>query len=94
MAFNTNTQRNTETNNNNEAWKAQGFLNIYLPRKDGSRVKLGAIPLRETRVNERQILDWLKQDDDSGNRLRTLVNKIEFEFNTAEPKEGSALDLD
>ena len=54
MAFSTsNTARNNQASDNNESWKAQGFLNLYLPGKDGSKRKLGAIPLKESKPAER-----------------------------------------
>jgi hypothetical protein len=81
---------NNSNQQNNEQWKAQGFLNLYLPTKDGGRRKLGAIPLKEAVSTEKAMLDWLKEDP---TRVEAILNKLEIEFRTAEPKEGSAFDL-
>lgn len=93
MAFNRgNTARNSNNNaqGQNESWKAQGFLNLYLPTANGGRRKLGAIPLKEAKSNERQMLEWLKEDP---TRVETILSKLEIEFRTAESDEGSGFDL-
>jgi hypothetical protein len=92
MAFQSNqsTSRYNNTQQNNDQWKAQGFLNLYLPTKDGGRRKLGAIALKEAISTEKAMLDWLKEDP---TRVQAILSKLEIEFRTAEPKEGSAFDL-
>lgn len=99
MAFNpnaarSNSNRNTRDNDNgpqDDSWKAQGFLNLYLPNRDGKRTKLGAIPLKEGRPNEKKMLDWLKADP---GRVNVILAKLEIEFRTSEPSEGSAFALE
>jgi len=57
MAFNqSNAQRTETTQANSDSWKAQGFLNLYLPSKNGQRKKLGAIPLKESKHSEKHLL--------------------------------------
>ena len=70
--------------------RAKGFLNIYLPSKDGKRRKVGAIALRESKLIENQILTFLEADE--GN-LEKLVGKLIFEYQSAAANEGTKLDL-
>lgn len=89
MAFNT--RSSAAARDNNEDWKASGFLNFYLPNKEGGRTKVGAIPLRGSKPNEQSLFEWLKGDEA---RLQTLVNKLEVEFRTAESSPGKGFALD
>lgn len=78
MAFDRKTQ---QTNAQAEdSWKAQAFLNVYLPKGDGSdtRVKVGAIPLKASKQLEAAIIKRLTEDPES---LQLMVNKLEYEFN-------------
>ena len=88
MSFNTNTQRNDQAQN--ESWKAQGFLNLYLPSKDGKRKKLGAIPLKESKHSEKALLAWLNEDP---SRVSQILSKLEMEFQSATPGDASGFDL-
>ena len=88
MGFNTNTQ--AAAAQNNDAWKAQGFLNLYLPTKDGKRTKLGAIALKQSKANEAAMLKWLNEDPANAQKI---LAKLVIEFRTAEPAEGSGFDL-
>lgn len=74
----------------NENWKAQGFLNLYLPSKNGGRKKLGAIPLKESRTNEKQLLAWLNEDP---SRVQHILSKLEIEFQSALPADSAGFDL-
>ena len=77
MAFNrTNAAR--QSNAQDESWKAQGFVNLYLPRAAGGRTKIGAIPLRKNNSNEAAILDFLSKDPAN---LAVLVKQLQAEFN-------------
>jgi hypothetical protein len=93
MAFNSNAARSNTGNApaQNDNWKAQGFLNLYLPNKDGKRTKLGAIPLKEGKPNEAKMLAWLKEDPA---RVQVILSKLEIEFRSSEPTEGSSFNLD
>jgi hypothetical protein len=75
----------------NDSWKAQGFLNFYLPAKNGGRKKLGAIPLKESKLNEKQLLAWLNQDP---SRVATILSQLEIEFQSAVPAETSGFALE
>lgn len=90
MAFNNSAARSNNNNRNNntqdDAWKAQGFLNLYVPNREGKRTKIGAIPLKDSKPNEKKILDWLKEDP---KRVEVILENLEMEFRTSEPTEGS-----
>lgn len=88
MAVNLNTA--AQPNNRDESWKAQGFLNFYLPSKTGGRKKLGAIPLKESKTNEKQLLAWLNEDP---NRVAQILSRLEIEFQSALPSDTSGYDL-
>ena len=88
MAFNTNT--NTASNNNasNDSWKANGFINFYIPTKDGKQVKLGALSLKDSRKIEASVRAFLEEDE--GN-ISKLMSKVIVKYQAAESKD---LDLD
>lgn len=88
MAFNSNS--NTESNSNNESWKAQGFLNLYLPSKDGKKRKLGAIPLKESKPSEKALLVWLNEDP---SRVAKILASLQMEYQSAVPNEATGFDL-
>ena len=80
------------TNNaSNENWKAQGFLNFYLPAKNGQRRKLGAIPLKESKANEKRLLAWLNEDP---SRVTQILAKLEIEYQSADSNDEHAFALD
>ena len=88
MAFKNNSSAAAETNT---SWKAQGFLNFYLPSKDGGRRKLAGIPLKDTKANEKTLREWLEQNPEKN--LRTFMDKLEVEYQSATQSEGSTFDL-
>lgn len=67
-------------NNNDESWKAQAFLNIWVRRADGSRAKIGAIALKEQRAFDKALIERLKQEDGLG----ALTNALELDFQMAD----------
>lgn len=75
----------------NDSWKAQGFLNLYLPGKNGDRKKLGAIPLKDSKPSEKDLLVWLNEDP---TRVDKIMAKLIMEYQSAVPAEGSGFDLD
>jgi hypothetical protein len=73
-------------NNNNEAkWKKDGFVNLYLPKKnrDGSdgQYKLGAIGLSRKNPTEAKILDMLEKDPDAA--VKAIAEKLVIKYNAA-----------
>ena len=92
MAFRTNTAAAQTNDNNQESWKAAGFVNLYLPSTDGGkRKKLGAIPLRANRPSEAALLEWLKKD--AGN-VEKLLAKLELDFQSVEASASIGFALD
>lgn len=86
-----NAQRSNNANGQNDSWKAQGFLNLYLPSRDGKRTKLGAIALKTSNDRQRQLLEALDKDPDAV--IAAMKGKLEIEFRSAEASEGSGFDL-
>ena len=76
--------------NNNDDWKAQAFLNVWLPTKAGGRRKVGSIPLKISRAGDAQLIEHLSGGEDA---LRSLVNKMEFDFQLSGGNPDSAFDL-
>ncbi len=94
MAFQsqrTASNNNAQANAGNEAWRAQGFLNFYLPsQEEGKRRKLGAIPLRIAKPAEKKLADWLAEDPQ---RMATLIAHLEVEYQSAEASETNGFAL-
>lgn len=90
MAFQSNTAAAAQTPSN-DSWKAQGFLNFYLPSKTGGRKKLGAIPLKESKGNEKQLLAWLNEDP---SRVAKILASLEIEFQSALPADTAGFALE
>lgn len=90
MSFKSNAVTSRAAQPSNDSWKAQGFLNLYLPRADGQRRKLGAIPLKDSKPNEKQLLDWLNEDP---SRVSVILSKLVIEYQSATPADNSGFDL-
>lgn len=71
-SFNSNTREDS-------AWKAQAFLNSFLPRKDGSRAKLGAIALRTSVKTDAAFIEWMDQDP-TKNLAKLNTGFIQYEY--------------
>ena len=92
MAFAKRTQGNANVSNQQaDDWKAQGFINLYLPGTEGANRKLGAIPLKVSKAAEKQLLDWLKADPTN---IDKLVSKLKLTFQEAEPEGKPVFALD
>ena len=90
MAFNRGNAVRNDNGPANDSWKAQGFLNLYLPSKSGGRRKLGAIPLKEANFHEAKLLTWLNEDP---SRAEKILEALEIEYRSAEPTEAAGFDL-
>lgn len=90
MAFNTNASAAATPAHDN--WKAQGFLNLYLPSKDakGGRRKLGAIPLKEAKPAEKALMEWLNEDP---SRVSAIAAKLVIEYQAADGGNTAGFDL-
>lgn len=74
-------KKNANPQSSNMDWKADAFVNIYLPRKDGTRMKLGFIALKGDHVEQKRVLDTLRADPEAIERLKS---KIVLEFKDLE----------
>lgn len=74
-----------------ESWKAQGFINLYITAPDGSKKKLGAIPLKDSRNAERNLREWLGKDPEKN--AAKLLSALAIEYRAAD-EEGPAMDFD
>lgn len=69
--------------------KAVSFLNLYMPRKDGGRTKVGAIAFFGSKPNDKALHDWLMGDPARQAKLKDL---LELDFKAAAGDEAT-LDL-
>ena len=83
--------RNSNSGNNSADWKADAFLNVFLPRRNGTRMKLGFFALKENNVDQSKLIAWIKEDPE--NRLHTLLDKLVIEFHEVNQRDESDLDL-
>ena len=90
MAFNTaNTQAAAQ---NNTSWRADGFINVSVPRKDGTAKRLGSLALRIGDDQEmKQLVGWLEDDP---SRISKLLEKAIIDFRSAKPAHQGGLDLE
>lgn len=89
MAFNNNAARATNNRSNDESWKAEAFLNIYIPRKNGTRMKLVGAPLRLNNPSQKALYDYITENPEAA--IQTILSKMIVEF---VPVQQGAEDLD
>lgn len=90
MAF---TQRVTSQSASpaNDGWKAQAFINIYLPRANGEgRHKIGALPLKEARQYDANLIKRLSEDPEALAKFKDALI-IDFQLATDPSPEANAL---
>lgn len=75
MAFNT-APRSSVTAASNDSWKAQAFLNLYVTRADGTKAKIGAIPLKTSKKFEAALIERLSQEGG----LQAFADAVAFDF--------------
>lgn len=73
-----------------DSWKADGFINLFLPRKDGGIRKLGFIALKKSNPEEAKLLAWLEEDP---SRIKIVLEKMSATYHSSTPDEGSGFDL-
>lgn len=83
--------RGGRNNNQSDDWRADAFLNVFLPRRNGTRMKLGFFPLKESNVDQAKLIAWIKEDPEG--RLASLLEKLVIEFHEVGPQDESDLDL-
>jgi hypothetical protein len=80
MAFAFNKPASETTATAQADWKATAFLNIWVRRADGSRAKIGAIPLKDQRNFDKALIQRLQQEDG----IEALVKALELDFQMAD----------
>lgn len=80
--------RNNASEQSNEDWKAQGFINVYVNVGNGNKRKLIGIPLKEQKAFERMLLERLQQEGG----VEALQANLSITFELAN-KEVSSKDL-
>ena len=76
---------------NNDDWKASAFINLFLPRKNGSRMKLGFCALKSSNVDQQKLIEWIRENPEE--RLASLLDKLVLEFHEVTSSDESDLDL-
>lgn len=79
------------TNQAGDDWKADAFLNCFLPRKNGTRMKLGYFPLKSNNIDQQKLIEWIRENPEE--RLVALLDKLVIEFHEVSQQEESDLDL-
>lgn len=80
-----NTSRAADQSAQSDDWKAKGFINMYLPKKnpDGTvgKFKLGAIPVTEKGAMVK-LLERLQKDPDA--TLAAIKGNLELDYQSAD----------
>ncbi len=76
---------------NNADWKATAFINLFLNRKNGTKMKLGFIALKENDPEHVQLMTWIEADPET--RLPALLEKLVLDYRRIEAKSDDGLDL-
>jgi len=79
----------TFTRPNDDSWKAQGFLNFSLPGAGGKMKKLGSIPLKAAKPQDKALLEWLNEDP---SRVALIMAKLVLTYQSADG-DGEKFDL-
>jgi hypothetical protein len=79
MAYN-NSAPAAATAATNDNWKATAFLNVFVNRADGSKMKVGAIALKAQRRQDKAIIDRLQEEGG----LQALKEKLVLDFQMAD----------
>lgn len=83
MAFEKDKSAGTNTGRgDNDNWKSDAFINLYLPTNGGTRRKVGSIGLKNSRPFEKDLIDKLSADPEA---VKRMLAACEIEFNLAEP---------
>lgn len=80
MAFSFNAPAQSNVAGNEAQWKAQAFLNLWVRRQDGSRAKIGAIPLKAQRNFDKALIERLSQEGG----VEALMKAVELDFQMAD----------
>lgn len=82
MAFEKDKSASGSSRGDNENWKSDAFINLYLPTNGGTRRKVGSIGLKNTKPFEADLIAKLSADPEA---IKRFLAACELEFNLAEP---------
>lgn len=68
-------------------WKADGFINVSIPDAEGRLRKLGAIPLRDVDDSQKELREWLQDEEKQPARLAKLLASLVLDYKDAAPKQ-------
>ena len=88
MAFKNQSNARNQQADQNDGWKAQAFINVYVATGEGSKRKLVGIPLKESKAFERMLIERLKEEGG----IEAFAENVSFTFELAD-KEVKASDL-
>lgn len=69
-----------------DSWKAQAFINVYMPMNDGTRRKLGVLPLKASKKFDAAVIKRLTEGGEEA--VAAMAGKIEFDFRLADADDG------
>lgn len=82
MAFNTNAVTSaaaSAVNAASDAWKAKAFINLYLPKADGSKAKVGkGIALTGNSAFEQKLLERLAEEGADEAFAEKVIIEVHF----------------
>ena len=82
----------TKPNDQDDSWKAAGFINFYMPNGNGTRTKVGALALKANDKNHAILMDYLSKDPEAN--IAKLMTKLIVDFKSAEKDPGNTIVLD
>lgn len=86
--------RNTKPSDDQDSWKATGFINMYLPNTGGGRSKVGALAMKPNSDNSNNhalIIEALEGNDPAA--LASFKDKLIIEYKSATPDPKSKIIL-
>lgn len=85
------TSSSAAQNNTNTDWKAQAFINLYLPDSEtGKPRKLGAIALKVSNPAEKGLMEWLQADP---TRVKNILAALTADFHAVDPAKPNGFKL-
>ena len=71
--------------------RADAFINVWVKRADGTRAKLGALPLKSSTAYQSGVISRLQSGGDEA--IKSLLEKLEIDFklSSSEPVDASAV---
>ena len=71
--------------------RADAFINVWVKRADGTRAKLGALPLKSSTAYQSGVIDRLNSGGDEAIAALMSVLEIDFKLANSEPVKASAV---